>query len=191
MFVSPSWQDLKMCLDHYAVFEIHPKILWMTRRSPVKHSYVSSSFWIDKNITNITQNKTDFSHDRYTFLQQRYILRRSIGFAKDVLNETIRTECFWGIELRVGYRDTFFQRWNMPIQFSKSAALLVDLPLSNAATRDQYPVQIFFSFEFQPARHSTPYLSDVPSFSDQKLKFRQEIRKIQSNTDLVNGSSGS
>ena len=40
----------------------------------------------------------------------------------------------------------------------------------------------------QPARHSTPYRSGVPSLSDQKLKLSDEMRKIQLRHSFVSGS---
>ena len=66
-------------------------------------------------------------------------------------------------------------------------------PLLMAATRLQYPVNTFnrspsFSPEVQGSRHRTPYRSE-PRFSDQKLKLRLEMRKIQFNDAIVLGSS--
>jgi len=60
-----------------------------------------------------------------------------------------------------------------------------------AATKLQYPVNTFtlspsFSPDVQDSRHWTPYRSEL-CFSDQKLKLRLEIRKIQSNDALVLG----
>lgn len=62
------------------------------------------------------------------------------------------------------------------------------VPLFSEATRDQYPVHTFLSPESHPARHSTPYRSGLPSFSDQKLKLRDDMSRIQSSTDLLRGS---
>lgn len=64
-------------------------------------------------------------------------------------------------------------------------------PRFNEATREEYPVHTFFSSEPHPDRHSTPYRSGRPSLSDQKLKFSDDIRKIQSSTDLFIGSERS
>ena len=66
-------------------------------------------------------------------------------------------------------------------------------PLLMAATRLRYPVNTFtlspsFSPDVQDSRHWTPYRSE-PHFSDQKLKLRLEMRKIQSSDALVLGSS--
>lgn len=62
-----------------------------------------------------------------------------------------------------------------------------------AATRLQYPVNTCtfspsFSLDVRDSRHWTPYRSE-PHLSDQKLKFRLEIRKIQSSDAVVLGSS--
>ena len=62
------------------------------------------------------------------------------------------------------------------------------VPRLSDATRVQYPVQTVVSSDSQLVFHSTPYLSGKPSFSDQKLKFKEEIRKIQFRTDLFKGS---
>ena len=70
------------------------------------------------------------------------------------------------------------------------------LPRSTAATSDQYPVCTSLLSLPQPSRHSTPYRSDVPSSSDQKLKLRDEMKNIQfrqlcvDTLDHENGSSG-
>lgn len=64
-------------------------------------------------------------------------------------------------------------------------------PRSNAATKDQYPVCTFLSSLPQPDLHSTPYRASVPSFSDQKLKFNAEMRKIQFRTRSFFPSAGS
>ena len=61
------------------------------------------------------------------------------------------------------------------------------LPLLIAATRDQYPVWTVRFSELHPSLHWTPYRQSVPSYSDQKLKFRDEMRKIQSMHSRVLG----
>jgi len=66
-------------------------------------------------------------------------------------------------------------------------------PLLIAATRLQYPVNIStfspsLSPDVQHSLHWTPYRSEL-LFSDQKLKFRLEMRKIQFSEALVLGSS--
>ena len=66
-------------------------------------------------------------------------------------------------------------------------------PLLIAATKLQYPVYTStvspsFSPDVQDSRHWTPYRSGL-CLSDQKLKLRLEMRKIQSNDAIVLGSS--
>ena len=62
--------------------------------------------------------------------------------------------------------------------------------MSIAATRHQYPVCTVCSSLPQPFLHSMPKRSECPSRSDQKLKLRDEMRKIQSKHLLVRGSEG-
>ena len=88
----------------------------------------------------------------------------------------------------------------MIISIHISQAPVRTSPLSSAATKLQYPVHTcispFPAFlvasslspELQASLHSTPYNSSLFSFSDQKLKFNDEIRKIQSSTSLFRGS---
>ena len=82
---------------------------------------------------------------------------------------------------------------NVKTIIQKLASKGEKIPLLMAATRLKYPVNTFslspsFSPEVQDSRHWTPYRSE-PSLSDQKLKLRLEMRKIQFSDALVLGSS--
>ena len=153
--------------------------------------------------------------NRYALFQKREWLFRSGCRPEYMLDHFVRA-C--RVKFGVNERDVFFQRWsrqkwprrfggsgpfrkkgvgidepNVKNDHSKIGIERGKRPLLMAATRLQYPVNTFslspsFSPEVQDSRHWTPYRSE-PCFSDQKLKLRLEMRKIQFNDAIVLGSS--
>lgn len=153
------------------------------------------------------------TYDRYPFFQKRDELFRTRGSA-----EYMRDRLIWasGVKRGVNERDVFFQRCSRPRRphefeggnasnsgmigepnvekiILRPLLIMEERPLLIAATKLQYPVKTFtlspsFSPDVQGSRHWTPYRSGSPS-SDQKLKLRLEMRKIQSSEAIVLGSS--
>lgn len=81
------------------------------------------------------------------------------------------------------------EKTRLLVEFNATTEVYV--PLSRAATRLQYPVCTTWRSLSQPSRHSMPKESSEPSRYDQKLKLRDEMRKIQSRVVRVPGWAGS
>ena len=135
------------------------------------------------------QNTSVLAQNRYALFEKGYALAATWGRLKYICNERVGTSGLRSVKRGIRERDSSFQSCRQSIYCCVYRWTTDEkIPLSIAATNAQYPVCTVRSSVLQPTRHSTPYLPACSSFSDQKLKFRDEMRNIQFKHATVWGS---